>query len=164
MVEIIIKKMTKKDIDPCIKMTVTSFPWTAFGLEYESARQFFMNRLKSYDKEVYVAIQSKEIIGFIAIKKDILFANYIRRVVVREDMRNKGIGTKLVTFIEDLTYRSGLPNVFLITTIENKRAVNFYEKNGYKIIGTLPDFIKPDMDEYIFWKTKGPVDSFNVYD
>lgn len=41
MVEIIIRKMTKNDIDSGIKMTITSFPWTAFGLEYKCARQFF---------------------------------------------------------------------------------------------------------------------------
>ncbi|NHJ49385.1 MAG: GNAT family N-acetyltransferase [Asgard group archaeon] len=164
MVDITIRKMIKEDIDPCVKMTITSFPWTTFGLKYKSAEKFFLDRLESDNKEVYVAIFNQEVVGFIAIKKDILFANYIRRIVVREDIRSKGIGAMLMKFIEELTLESGLPNVFLITTTVNKKAVEFYEKNGYKIIGTLPDFIKLGIDEYIFWKTKGPVDSFNVYD
>ncbi|NPD90636.1 MAG: GNAT family N-acetyltransferase [Asgard group archaeon] len=73
-------------------------------------KTILLYRLKSYDKEVYVVIRDKDVIVFIAIKKDILFANYIRRLVVRKDMHSKGIGTKLVKFIEELTYKSRLPN------------------------------------------------------
>jgi hypothetical protein len=40
-----IRKMIKEDIDPCVKITITSFPWTTFGLKYESAEKFFLNRL-----------------------------------------------------------------------------------------------------------------------
>jgi hypothetical protein len=32
----------------------------------------------SEDKEVYVTFSNQEVVGFIAIKRDILFANYIR--------------------------------------------------------------------------------------
>jgi ribosomal protein S18 acetylase RimI-like enzyme len=164
MKEITIRKLQENDIESCVEMTITSFPWTAFGLKRVSARQFFLDRLESEDKEVYVAESNREVVGFISIKKDIMFANYIRRIVVRKDMRSSGIGAKLLRFIEDLTLESGLPNVFLITTTSNEKAIKFYEKNGYKKIGRIPDFIKPGMDEFIFWKTKGPVDSFSKYD
>lgn len=162
MTEIEIRELKEEDIEACAEMTVTSFPWTAFGLAKENTIKFFYDRL---GKElVYVAINKNEVLGFIAIKRDILYANYIRRIVVREDLRNHGIGTKLIQFIEEITYSNGLPNVFLVTTIINKRAVNFYEKNEFQKIGVIPDFIAEGLDEYIFWKTKGPVNKFNIYD
>lgn len=63
-----------------------------------------------------------------------------------------------------MTYSSGLPNVFLVTTTVNEGAKRFYEKNGYKKIGEIPDFIVEGLHEYIFWKTKGPVSKFKIYD
>jgi ribosomal protein S18 acetylase RimI-like enzyme len=162
MTEIEIRELKEEDIEECAKMTVSSFPWTAFGLKIEGAKKFFYDRL---GKElVYVATQKEEVLGFITIKRNILYANYIRRIVVREDVRSKGIGAKLVAFIEDMTYSSGLPNVFLVTTTVNEGAVKFYQKNGYKIIGTIPDFVEEGLNEYIFWKTKGPVNKFKIYD
>jgi len=162
MKEVKIRELEKEDIEACVEMTVTSFPWTAFGLKKEGARKFFSDRL---GKElVYIATRNGEVLGFITIKRNILYANYIRRIVVRADVRSKGIGAKLMKFVEEMTFSSGLPNVFLVTTVVNERAVNFYKKNGYKIIGTIPDFVEKGLDEYIFWKTKGPVNKFKIYD
>ncbi len=162
MTEIKIRELKEEDIEECSKTTVTTFPWTAFGLKKEGARKFFYDRL---GKElVYVATQKEEVLGFIAIKRNILYANYIRRIVVREDARSKGIGGKLVGFVEEMTFSSGLPNVFLVTTTVNEQAVKFYQKIGYKIIGTIPDFVEKGLDEYIFWKTKGPVNELKIYD
>ncbi len=162
MTETKIRELEEEDIEECIEMTVTTFPWTSFGLKKEGAKKFFNDRL---GKElVYVATQKDEVLGFITIKRNILYANYIRRIVVREDVRSKGIGAKLVEYIEEMTFSSGLPNVFLVTTTVNEGAVKFYQKIGYKIIGTIPDFVKEGLDEFIFWKTKGPVSDFKIYD
>ena len=131
-------------------------------MKKENARVFFKERL---DKNlVFVAEENDEVAGFIAIKRDILFANYIRRFVVRKDKRSLGIGKKLVEFIEELTLEEKLPNVFLMTTTTNERAVAFYIKLDYEIIGRIPNFIRKGMDEYILWKSKGSVDEFNKYE
>ncbi len=162
MVEVEIRELREENIDACAEMTISSFPWTAFGLKKEGAKKFLYDRL---GKElVYVAILNGEVVGFITIKRDIMYANYIRRIVVREDMRSKGIGAQLLTFVEEMTLSSGLPNVFLLTTTTNDKAIKFYEKNGYQKIGRVPNFIEEGMDEYIFWKTKGPVNKFKIYD
>ena len=162
MTEVKIRELKEEDIEECVEMTVTTFPWIAFGLKKEGARKFFNDRL---GKElVYVATRNEEVLGFITIKRNILYANYIRRIVVREDARSEGIGGKLMEYIEEMTYSSGLPNVFLVTTTANEGAVKFYKKNGYKIIGTIPDFVEKGLDEFIFWKTKGPVNEFKIYD
>ena len=162
MTEIKIRELKEEDIEECVEMTVTTFPWTSFGLKKEGARKFFYDRL---GKElVFMATQKGEVLGFIAIKRNILYANYIRRIVVREDARSKGIGGKLVEFVEEMTFSRGLPNVFLVTTTVNEGAVKFYQKIGYKIIGTIPDFVEEGLDEYILWKTKGPVNKFKIYD
>jgi ribosomal protein S18 acetylase RimI-like enzyme len=113
---------------------------------------------------VYVATMKEEVVGFLTIKRDIMFANYIRRIVVRADVRSKGIRAQLMAFVEDMTLERGLPNVFLLTTTTNDQAIKFYEKNGCQKIGRVPNFIEEGMDEYIYWKTKGPVNKDKMYD
>jgi ribosomal protein S18 acetylase RimI-like enzyme len=157
-----IRELQEIDIEHCVEMTITSYPWTAFGLKADGARKFFYDRLNK--NRVFVAVLKNEIVGFIAIKRNILFANYIRRIVVREDMRGKKVGAELMKFIEDLTVKEGLPNVFLITTTDNDQAVAFYKRIGYEIIGRIPDFVRKGMDEYILWKSKGSINDFNAYD
>ncbi|TET27500.1 MAG: GNAT family N-acetyltransferase [Candidatus Heimdallarchaeota archaeon] len=157
-----IRELKEDDIEECAEITISTFPWIEFGLKKENAKKFFKDRLGK--KLVFVAEQKGTITGFITIKKEILFANYIRRIVVREDMRSKGIGSKLMRFVEEMTFASGLPNVFLLTTTSNEQAIKFYEANGYQKIGRIPDFIRKGMDEFIFWKTKGPVNEFKLYD
>ncbi|MGC9780371.1 MAG: GNAT family N-acetyltransferase [Candidatus Heimdallarchaeota archaeon] len=162
MTEIEIRELKEEDIVPCAEMTIKSFPWTAFGLKMERAKKFFKDRLGI--ELIFVAVHQNEPVGYITIKRDIMFANYIRRMVVREDMRSKGIGAKLMRYVEELAYSSGLPNVFLLTTTTNVKAIKFYLENGYQIVGKIQDFVKRGMDEYILWKSKGTVDDFKLYD
>jgi len=162
MTEIIMRELLEDDIEPCVEMTVTSFPWTDFGLSLDSARKFFSDRFGK--NLVFVATINAHVVGFITIKRNILFANYIRRIVVRADKRSLGIGAHMLSFIEALTLEENLPNVFMITTTTNTRAIAFYEKNGYKNIGRIPSLIHEGMDEFILWKSRGTVNDFKVYD
>jgi len=55
-----IRELKEEDIEECAEMTVTSFPWTSFGLKKEGVRKFFYDRL---GKElVYVATQKEEVL------------------------------------------------------------------------------------------------------
>jgi len=158
-----IRELKERDIPACVKMTITSYPWTAYGLTAEQARQFFLERI---EKRLVFVVESDEgeIVGFVALKRNVLFANYIRRLVVREDARSSGIGAQLLAFVEKLTRQEDhLPNVFLLTSTTNVRAVSFYLKNNYQIVGKIPDFVEKGMDEYILWKSFGTINSFGNY-
>ena len=51
--------------------------------------------------------------------------------VIKEQRRNK-IGTNLLTFIHDFLDQKGIHQIFLDLNIQNKTAMNFLEKSGYK--------------------------------
>ena len=157
-----IRELEERDIETCAEINISTFPWTVFGLTIEGAMKFQYDRLGK--DLVFVAELEKEVVGFIAIKKDILFANYIRRIVLREDVRSKGIGSKLIKFIEEKTVKDNLPNVFLLCSTTNEKAIKFYQKNGYKKIGKVENFVDKGLHEYIFWKSFGTINEFNAYD
>ena len=62
---------------------------------------------------------------------------YIDILWVHEKHRNKGIGTKLLSKAEKEAVLRGCHHVHLDTM--SWQAPEFYKKQGYKIIGTLPD-------------------------
>ncbi len=160
--EIKIRPLKENDIDTCAEINITTFPWTVFKLTKEGAKKFLNDRLGK--NLVFVAEQEKKVVGFIAIKRNIMFANYIRRIVLQEERRSKGIGSKLLKYVEEKTIAEKLPNVFLLCSTTNEKAIKFYEKNGYKKIGTVENFVDEGLHEYLFWKSFGTINSFNIYD
>ena len=157
-----IRELEEEDIPSCVKMTVSSFPWTTYGLTAEQATTFFLERLAK--QLVFVAEIKGEVVGFVALKRNVLFANYVRRLVVNEKHRSQGIGAKLLAFVEELTKKEDeLPNVFLLSSTKNVQAISFYLKNGYQIIGKIPNFVDTGLDEYILWKSFGTINGFGKY-
>ncbi len=57
---------------------------------------------------------------------------------VREDLRGRGFGRRLLTMAEDEARRRGAKNVYLDTF--TFQAPAFYTRRGYRRFGELPDF------------------------
>ena len=62
---------------------------------------------------------------------------YVDILWVREDHRGKGMGTKLLSEAEKEAVRRGCHHVHLDTM--SWQAPEFYKKQGYEVIGVLPD-------------------------
>jgi GNAT superfamily N-acetyltransferase len=57
---------------------------------------------------------------------------------VKEELRDRGYGHRLLLAIEDEARRRGAVNVFLDTF--TFQAPDFYERHGYRVFGELSDF------------------------
>ena len=55
----------------------------------------------------------------------------IEDLIVREDLRGSGIGTRLMAFIDDCGRKNGCQYAILVSSGFRKRAHHFYEKIGY---------------------------------
>ncbi len=74
---------------------------------------------------------------------------YIDILWVQEDYRHKGIGSKLLTEAEKEAVRRGCHHVHLDTM--SWQAPEFYKKQGYEVIGILPD-IPSGNQKYLLMK------------
>ncbi|MFC7061968.1 GNAT family N-acetyltransferase [Halobacillus seohaensis] len=58
---------------------------------------------------------------------------------VNEHYRNNGIGTQLIRTVERMARKRGA-DYSMLTTFEDQTR-NFYEMNGYKVVGEIKDYI-----------------------
>lgn len=70
--------------------------------------------------------EDEEEVGFRAPKR-----GRITELVVKKDIRSKGIGSKLLTSMEDYLYKQGCKNVLLCVLSNNIKAKSFYDRHGY---------------------------------
>lgn len=91
---------------------------------------------KTRDNRDYFVICDNDVIQGIIGKKD----NMVKTFFVNPKFHGKGIGTQLLSYIENLIKESGYTLSTVYSTITAK---SFYEKNGYVVINTdekkIPD-------------------------
>ena len=75
---------------------------------------------------------------------------YVSLLWIDEPLRNKGLGTRLVTTLEQEALRLGCSHAHLDTYSFEARP--FYEKMGYELFATLPDY-PPGHCKYFLQKT-----------
>jgi len=74
----------------------------------------------------------------------------IEYIIVPEEYRKKGIGSKLLLELE----KENIKNITLEVRESNKEAINFYKKNGYKIEAVRKNYYGNE-DGYLMMKEIG---------
>lgn len=91
---------------------------------------------KSIDRtiadEVFVHYNSKNIIGFVTVKKKMSNA-VIGLIAVDENYQGKGVGKKLLSVVENWCLQNKLQKIQVTTQKQNINACNFYQHNGYVV-------------------------------
>lgn len=107
-------------------------------------------RKKIEDKQIIMARQDKELIGWIRFGffwDEIPFMNMLS---LEEEFRAKGIGRKLVLFWENEMKKKGYTKV-MTSTQSDEEAQHFYRKIGYTDIGSFN--LPKEPSELIFIKS-----------
>ena len=91
--------------------------------------------------EIYVYIENDKIKGFIGINE-----NYIEGIFVNSNYQKKGIGTALLNKAKEEKEELTL-NVYE----KNRKAIKFYEKNGFKIVKEAVDKENNEKEFRMIW-------------
>ena len=102
----------------------------------------FIEELESAENEYYLLEYENETAGYSKIIfnkscKDITAKNitYMSRLYLLEEFYGLGLGKKLFDFNVALCKENNQAGIWLNVWVENKKAIQFYEKAGFKIIG-----------------------------
>ncbi len=124
------KLVDVKEISGLRKQTlkkVNSLEYKKEVIDYLVIKNSTKNILRKMKKrDFYVAIENNKVIGTIDLTID-----HIGGLFVKHNMLGKGIGKKLLLYVEKKAKRKGIIKVNLNPT---KSAIPFYKKHGYKLI------------------------------
>jgi ribosomal protein S18 acetylase RimI-like enzyme len=150
-VDIQFKKGTVEYLDSCIKAMENSTMCSAYFQSEESRKNAVMEGINR--GTLYVALCSGECAGFAYFIPEGAFHayHYLHLIAVKEEYRGKGIGKKILEFIEDMLFKTR-DKIFLLVGDYNPRAKIFYEESGYKYLGTIPSLYRKGIDEYLMMK------------
>ncbi len=104
---------------------------------------------------LYVALIDGACAGFIFyIPKGAFHAfSYLHLVAIKPEYRGNGIGTKLITFLEELVFEKG-NKLFLVVADFNPEAKKLYERLGYTKVGEIPSLYREGVNEHLMMKEK----------
>jgi GNAT superfamily N-acetyltransferase len=80
-------------------------------------------------------------------------AMYLQLLLVAESHQSRGLGARLIARGERQARTLGCRHMIFLVTKANRRARVFYERHGYKHVGDLPGFVRPEIDETLYLKS-----------
>jgi ribosomal-protein-alanine N-acetyltransferase len=104
------------------------------------------------DHEVFVISYNQELIGYICGWK-ILDEYNITNLAIRSDLRKKGLGDLLVSYVMSL-HREDCSLIYLEVRESNLAARKLYKKRGFKIIGIRKNYYSDPSEDAILMGIK----------
>ncbi|WP_455542386.1 ribosomal protein S18-alanine N-acetyltransferase [Intestinibacter sp.] len=140
---LVIRPMTKNDIDQVHKVEVDCFedPWSKKSL---------MDEIKNPLARYLVAELNSVIVGYVGVWF-IVDEGHITNVAVHSDYRGQKIGDKLVSEMVKLCKSEGLVSMTLEVRRSNTVAQNLYRKYGFKMAGVRKEYYSNREDAIIMW-------------
>jgi len=138
----------EQEMDMAAHLLATSEPWITLRITEDQCKK------NCHDQEylLYMAYKDGNPAGMILLDpRGIAGSPYIKSVAVYPEFRGEGIGSRLISFAEDL-FRNKARHIFICVSSFNCRARNLYEKYGFKAVGEFKDFIIEGASEILMHK------------
>jgi ribosomal-protein-alanine N-acetyltransferase len=127
------------------------FPVIALAFETLPERynpSIFTQFYESYPEGFLVALDDGTIIGFLIGIKNTPNTARILMLAVKDAYRKKGIGSSLLSqFLKEMKHQN-ITGVELEVRTSNKRALKFYQDQGFLLQGTLQQFYQNGENAY----------------
>lgn len=104
---------------------------------------------------LYVALLDNACVGFFYLIPKGSFHSfpYLHIIAVKEECRGLGVGKILMDYAERIAFESA-NKIFLVVADFNPDGKKFYERNGYRQVGEIPDLYRPGIAECIMMKER----------
>lgn len=160
-----IRKLEKSDGKILLTLLLALDNETTFMLyepgERKSTSEEIESRIEAINNDggVFLGVeQNKELVGFISASrgsaKRIKHSAYIVIGVLNKES-GKGLGTKLLSRVDDWALKNNISKLELTVMVHNARAFELYKRKGFEVEGVKKDSIIIDgemYDEYYMGK------------
>jgi len=119
-----------------------------------------LNDPKQKDYQIYcLADDQDQVIGYICYGSVPMTEGTfdLYWIAVDPDFQEKGAGSKLLTFLDEVVKSEGGRLILADTSTipQYEKTQRFYMKNGFKEVARVPDYYYPGNDRVTFWKKLG---------
>jgi len=99
-----------------------------------------------------VAELEGRILGFVVADRDRQGQAHVITIDVLTEARRSGLGSRLMTAVEERLRALGCSVVFLETAVDNAAALAFYKRHGYNVVQTIPRYYLDTIDALVLAK------------
>lgn len=150
----LIRSMIATDIPELAKLMAATPLWQHYGVNEASATARLQSGLDQA-ATILVAEVEGRVAGFLWYVQRGAFqrSGYVMLIGVQPDLRGHGVGEALMAEAEAQMFAS-TNSICLLVSDFNEAAQRFYQRLGYSQVGSLPDYVIPGVNEYIYYKHK----------
>jgi ribosomal protein S18 acetylase RimI-like enzyme len=152
-----IVRASRKHIGPIANLMLASPLLRRYGATARGVRTGLGRGFRERET-LLVALDGVVVVGLAwFIKTPVLdHAMYLQLLLVAESHQSRGLGALLLARGERQARVSGCRHMIFLVTKSNRRARAFYERQGYRHVGDLPGFVRPQINEALYlknWRT-----------
>lgn len=131
------------------RLMAASDPWIRLRRGYEECLAAVQPQP---DTEMFVAREGGTPLGFVLLRpRGVAGSPYLVSIAVDPGARGRGTGSALLAFVEQ-RFRPAHRHLFLCVSSFNERARRLYERQGFRMVGELPDYIIDGASEILMHK------------
>lgn len=146
---------TQAEIEACATMMNATEPWITIKRSFDEMVKVLSNPIT----QNYAVKVGSETVGYIRITVQGVLVGYINTLVIGSRWQGRGYGSQAIKEAEKMIFKQ-FPNVFIMSSSFNPRAVKLYQNLGYDVIGELKDYAISGHSEILLRKTIGPMMGF----
>lgn len=152
MSELRIEAMEREHLEGCAAIVGALELFESYGFTPETALRLLTRALDESWADLRVALDGDRVAGFAWFVPRGAFdrSGYLRLIAVDPAYQGQGVGQLLLGELERAHLQEG--GIVLLASATNEAAHRFYERLGYRIVGTMPDYVRPGLDERVFFK------------
>jgi GNAT superfamily N-acetyltransferase len=149
-----IVRASRKQIGPIAELMLASPLLQRYGATARGVRAGLAKGFRERDT-ILVGLDGNAVVGLAwFIQTPVLdHAMYLQLLLVAESHQSRGLGARLIARGERQARTSGCRHMIFLVTKSNRRARVFYERQGYKHVGDLPGFVRPEINETLYLKS-----------
>ena len=137
-----LREYEPKDFEKLYALDHLCFPR---GIAY--SKWMLRHFLKMPSANCIVAVEGDEIPGFV-ITEEAVPMGHVLTLDVAESHRRRGLGTQLLQRSETELLQRGVTEIVLETAVENAAGVAFWQRHGYRTVGTLKKYYLGRLDAF----------------